>query len=318
MYGSDAHAAAPSAEGAPQAVVPALDEKPEEAFAKAVCRSSSDAGVVASLEMYNSLIGASSGALPAVDPAYASELNTEACAICCEDIILGPHHLVVEMKLPPGEAPRHFECGHALHSDCFALYAATSGRSCPICAVESSAVAPSPPAPRRRPVPPPHAGGRAGGSGREASLEAVSAQLEAWGFGRDALDLMVEQRQRRRVEERHSGDVRGRATSVSSRVSAASRRRNGSSVPSASASSSAVSASAAGLERVRSRAGDRDADSDSDDDTGEGRAGDDESYREEREREELELLAALQMSLEDAYTAESRSQPSQPHVAEED
>ena len=41
----------------------------------------------------------------------------------------------------PGEAPRHFECGHCLHADCFAVYVASanSGHTCPTCALDHRA-----------------------------------------------------------------------------------------------------------------------------------------------------------------------------------
>ena len=32
--------------------------------------------------------------------------------------------------------PSHFACGHALHKDCFAIYACSQGWSCPICKLE--------------------------------------------------------------------------------------------------------------------------------------------------------------------------------------
>ena len=169
-------------------------------FSKGRASPSSAPGTVASLEMYNSLIGkTTTAAAKAEAPAHAAELNTETCAICCDEIVLGPHHLVIEMKLPPGEAPRHFECGHALHADCFAEYTASHGRACPICKIESSA-APSPaPSPRRRLQRPGAESAAARAGSREqlgfSSPEAARQQLEAWGFGADALDLMVERRQ---------------------------------------------------------------------------------------------------------------------------
>jgi hypothetical protein len=33
-----------------------------------------------------------------------SELHIEACAICCDDIILGPHSAVLKMKIPEARA----------------------------------------------------------------------------------------------------------------------------------------------------------------------------------------------------------------------
>ena len=45
------------------------------------------------------------------------------------------------MEIPPGEQPRHFECGHALHADCFADYVLSSGHVCPICALDRSTTA---------------------------------------------------------------------------------------------------------------------------------------------------------------------------------
>ena len=97
---------------------------------------------VGSLEMYNAMLGLS-GRLDdeelqgrGADPS----LNTETCSICCSEIILGPQEAVARMQIPPGERPRHFECGHALHSDCFAVYTCSSpsGHACPICAIERS------------------------------------------------------------------------------------------------------------------------------------------------------------------------------------
>jgi len=97
--------------------------------------------IVNSLEMYNGMLG---GTSEITDYAKAagideSELSVEACAICTEDIILGPQSAVVRMNLPEGQRPRHFGCGHALHKDCFAIYSLSQGRSCPICKLEAPA-----------------------------------------------------------------------------------------------------------------------------------------------------------------------------------
>ena len=93
--------------------------------------------VVGSLEMYNALLGGRSALETALDKGkYEGELNTETCPICCEEMVLGPQEAVTQMCLPAGELPRHFECGHALHSDCFAMYVMSSGHTCPICALE--------------------------------------------------------------------------------------------------------------------------------------------------------------------------------------
>ena len=95
--------------------------------------------------MYNSLLGVSpADASSAAEAEYdQAELNTETCAICCSEIVLGPLEAVSRMDLPQGEAPRHFECGHALHSDCFAVYVCTasSGHTCPICALDHTSTA---------------------------------------------------------------------------------------------------------------------------------------------------------------------------------
>eukprot|EP00320_Phaeocystis_rex_P006847 CAMPEP_0119075600 /NCGR_PEP_ID=MMETSP1178-20130426/81794_1 /TAXON_ID=33656 /ORGANISM="unid sp, Strain CCMP2000" /LENGTH=235 /DNA_ID=CAMNT_0007057835 /DNA_START=54 /DNA_END=758 /DNA_ORIENTATION=- len=103
--------------------------------------------IVQSLEMYNGMFsGDAKGKEEADSVARAagvepSELHIEACAICCDDIILGPNAAVLKMKIPEGERPAHFACGHALHKDCFAIYACSSGWSCPICKLEEPASA---------------------------------------------------------------------------------------------------------------------------------------------------------------------------------
>ena len=64
--------------------------------------------IVQSLEAYNQQLGFSSeekGKEEADSAARAagvepSELHIEACAICCDDIILGPHAAVLKMKIP--------------------------------------------------------------------------------------------------------------------------------------------------------------------------------------------------------------------------
>ena len=42
----------------------------------------------------------------------------------------------------PGEKARHFECGHPLHADCFAVYvcSAANGHTCPICTLDRPSV----------------------------------------------------------------------------------------------------------------------------------------------------------------------------------
>ena len=100
-------------------------------------RTSSDCRAPCAQE-YNDLIGASSAA-DAEAEVDRSGLNVETCPICCSDIILGPQHAIATMTIPPGQEPRHFECGHALHSDCFAIYTVSSGHACPVCAVDGSA-----------------------------------------------------------------------------------------------------------------------------------------------------------------------------------
>ena len=92
--------------------------------------------------MYNAMLGLS-GPLDDEERKDRGEdpsLNTETCSICCSEIVLGPQEAVARMQIPPGERPRHFECGHALHSDCFAVYTCSSpsGHACPICAIERS------------------------------------------------------------------------------------------------------------------------------------------------------------------------------------
>ena len=64
-----------------------------------------------SLETYNAMFsGDAQGKEEAESAARAagvepSELHIEACAICCDDIILGPHSAVLKMKIP--EARHH-------------------------------------------------------------------------------------------------------------------------------------------------------------------------------------------------------------------
>ena len=142
--------------------------------------------------MYNALIGAARGDGLEEEPALAPNLNTETCPICCDEIVLGPHELVIEMKLPPGQAPRHFECGHALHADCFSAYVRSKGHQCPICAISSTPPVASPPLPRRRM--PGVARGR-GAHGGATSREAVSAQLQAFGFGPELAEELAAERQ---------------------------------------------------------------------------------------------------------------------------
>ncbi len=89
-----------------------------------------------SVEAYMRRVGAAADEASELD---LRGLNTETCAICCAEIILGPQHAIAEMSIPPGERPAHFECGHALHADCFAIYCASGGgRSCPICALDAA------------------------------------------------------------------------------------------------------------------------------------------------------------------------------------
>jgi len=97
-----------------------------------------EADVVVSVENYNSLLGAGAAA-EGESVLDTSGLNVEECAICCSMIILGPAARVRDIDLPSGQRPRHFECGHALHADCFAIYCASGGgRSCPICALDAA------------------------------------------------------------------------------------------------------------------------------------------------------------------------------------
>lgn len=90
---------------------------------------------VDSLESYNAMLGAlaTQGEVKRSD---SLELNIETCAVCCSDIVLGPQAALKRMVIPPGEAPRHFDCGHMLHADCFAVYICSHGRSCPICKLD--------------------------------------------------------------------------------------------------------------------------------------------------------------------------------------
>ena len=126
-------AASGSAEGKRSSVTASLD-------------TSAASPTIGSLEMYNAMLGLS-GPLDADDEGKDgpySALNTETCSICCSEIILGPQEAVSKMSIPPGEKPRHFECGHALHADCYAVYicSSRSGHACPICAIERSDVTP--------------------------------------------------------------------------------------------------------------------------------------------------------------------------------
>ncbi len=100
-------------------------------------RTSSDCRAPCAQE-YNDLIGASSAA-DAEAEVDRSGLNVETCPICCSDIILGPQHAIATMTIPPGQEPRHFECGHALHSDCFAIYTVSCGPPGPRRAVGGAA-----------------------------------------------------------------------------------------------------------------------------------------------------------------------------------
>lgn len=93
---------------------------------------------VDSLETYNAMLGAL--ALQSQRDGKRSdsiELNIETCAVCLSDIVLGPQSALKRMgTIPPGEAPRHFDCGHMLHADCYAVYICSHGRSCPICKLD--------------------------------------------------------------------------------------------------------------------------------------------------------------------------------------
>ena len=92
-----------------------------------------------SVEAYMRRVGAAADEASELD---LRGLNTETCAICCAEIILGPQHAIAEMSIPPGERPAHFECGHALHADCFAVYTLSSGSACPVCKLERSSAPP--------------------------------------------------------------------------------------------------------------------------------------------------------------------------------
>jgi hypothetical protein len=93
---------------------------------------------VDSIETYNAMLGAV--ALQSQRDMKRSdsiELNIETCAVCLSDIVLGPQSALKRMRaIPPGEAPRHFDCGHVLHADCYAVYIYSHGRSCPICKLD--------------------------------------------------------------------------------------------------------------------------------------------------------------------------------------
>ena len=62
--------------------------------------------IVQSLEMYNGMFSSDAEQKEEADSAARaagvepSELHIEACAICCDDIILGPHSAVLKMKIP--------------------------------------------------------------------------------------------------------------------------------------------------------------------------------------------------------------------------
>ena len=82
--------------------------------------------------MYNNVLGDMSDAGPSAAAAAGideADLSIETCAFCTDDIILGPQSAVIAMKIPEGQRPRHFGCGHALHKDCFAIYSLSQGRS---------------------------------------------------------------------------------------------------------------------------------------------------------------------------------------------
>uniref|UniRef100_A0A7S0NRV9 RING-type domain-containing protein n=1 Tax=Calcidiscus leptoporus TaxID=127549 RepID=A0A7S0NRV9_9EUKA len=122
-----------------QGALPPSAAPAAEALTRVDAVHSRDSGTVDSLEAYNQLLG------PAGDDSRASaereQLFVETCAICCGELVLGPQQAITRLRIPPGELPRHFECGHALHSDCFAIYVVSAGRSCPICALDRGAAA---------------------------------------------------------------------------------------------------------------------------------------------------------------------------------
>ena len=95
---------------------------------------------VDSLESYNAMLGslASAGEIARPASVAAEDLNVEVCAVCCSDIVLGPQSAIKLMSIPPGDAPRHFDCGHVLHADCFAVYICSHGHACPICKLDPS------------------------------------------------------------------------------------------------------------------------------------------------------------------------------------
>ena len=95
--------------------------------------------LVTSVDAYNELLGATRQASSSLADASEIELNLDTCPVCCDELVLGPRSCFETLKVSPGEMPRHFECGHALHVDCYAIYIASQGRSCPICKLGHSA-----------------------------------------------------------------------------------------------------------------------------------------------------------------------------------
>lgn len=93
---------------------------------------------VDTLETYNAMLGAlASQSRREVKRSDSIELNIETCAVCLSDIVLGPQAALRRMgAIPPGEQPRHFDCGHMLHADCYAVYICSHGRACPICKLD--------------------------------------------------------------------------------------------------------------------------------------------------------------------------------------
>ena len=91
-----------------------------------------------SVEAYMRRVGAAADEASELD---LRGLNTETCAICCAEIILGPQHAIAEMSIPPGERPPTSSAA-ALHADCFAVYTLSSGSACPVCKLERSSAPP--------------------------------------------------------------------------------------------------------------------------------------------------------------------------------
>lgn len=276
-------------------------------------------------QAYNRLIGSPETASDATHE-RASELNTETCPICTEEIILGPHHLVLDMKRPPGEAPMHFECGHALHADCFAIYVSSKGRQCPICMVESSHTAPNPqPARRRQRRQLRHerggggesSGGDGSGRFRAADVSAMIAQLETLGLTVDMLRAEAPGSSAVELQdsEAASGEAREEATSSEEEEEQQEQQEPTDEERLEGQDDDEDEGPVRyGEEEMREHRATEDDDEDEDEDGVDGDDDDDEgaaaaewrarqeaALREEERLEEEELLAALQLSLAESY-----------------